>query len=409
MKRYIFEKEGRVRGRILERHEIESENGYTNSPTMRSTRSPKMKDESKTKIGFNNMRHVDRMMRQAISENVFPGAVLLVSQKNSILFFEAYGHANLFSGQAMTRETIFDLASLTKPLATALAVMLLVQRGKINLEQSLGSLLPEFKDSDKSSIELKHLLYHNAGFPDYRPYYRALSEIPPKKRQEALLGYLRDEPLLHGIGERILYSDLGFMVLCRVIEKVSGHRLDCFVTHEIYKPLALDNLFFLPLDAKIPAAAYAATEKCPWRKVVLEGRVHDENAHVMGGVGGHAGLFGSAQNVHFLLTDLLYTFHGYASSRLFQQDLVRTFLRRLPDTDKALGFDTPSLTASSSGRHFSNNSVGHLGFAGTSFWMDLEREIIVILFTNRIHPTRANEGIKAFRPQLHDAVMEPLI
>lgn len=355
------------------------------------------------------MRHVDRMMRQAVSEEVFPGAVLLVSQKNSILFFEAYGHANLFSGTAMTRETIFDLASLTKPLATALAVMLLVQLGELGLEHSLGSVLPEFKESDKSSIQLKHLLYHNAGLPDYQPYYRALSEIPPNKRQEALCEYLQDEPLIHPIGERVLYSDLGFMILRRVIETASGQRLDRFVKREIYKPLALDNLYFIPLDEKIPAVSYAATEKCPWREVVLEGRVHDENAYVMGGVEGHAGLFGSAQNVHFLLADLLCSFQGYTSSGLFKQDLVRTFFRRLRDTDKALGFDTPSMTASSSGCHFSKSSVGHLGFAGTSFWMDLEREIIVILLTNRIHPTRANDGIKAFRPRLHDAVMQSLI
>ena len=299
-----------------------------------------------------DMRAVDDLMHKAISENVFPGAVLLVSKKSSIHFFEAYGHANLFSETAMTTETIFDLASLTKPLATALAVMLLVQRGEIELEQTLGSLLPEFKDSNKSSIELKHLLYHNAGFPDYQPYYQALSEIAPSKRLAALCEYLRDEPLIHNIGERILYSDLGFMLLRRVIETVCGHRLDHFVTQEIYKPLALDNLYFIPLDEKIPVAHYAATEKCPWRKTVLEGRVHDENAYVMGGVEGHAGLFGSAQNIHLLLADLLCTLQGDASSGLLQQDLVRTFFTRLPDTDKALGFDTPSLTGSSSGSLF---------------------------------------------------------
>jgi CubicO group peptidase (beta-lactamase class C family) len=354
------------------------------------------------------MRRIERMMRQGISDNVFPGAVLLVSKEKSIPFFEAYGHANLFSGTAMTRETIFDLASLTKPLATALAAMLLVQRGKIELEQDLGSLLPEFKESDKSSVKIKQLLYHNAGFPDYRPYYRALSGIPAQKRRDALLDCLRNEPLVHPIGERVLYSDLGFMILRRIIEKVCGHRLDRYVAQKIYRPLALDKLFFIPLDEKIPAASYAATEKCSWRKLVLQGQVHDENAHVMGGVEGHAGLFGSALNVHLLLTDLLCTFHGYGSSRIFQQDLVRTFFKRLPNTDKALGFDTPSLTASSSGCHFSKNSVGHLGFTGTSFWMDLEREISVIFLTNRIHPTRANNGIKAFRPRLHDAVM-PLL
>jgi CubicO group peptidase (beta-lactamase class C family) len=357
---------------------------------------------------YAEFKTVDHLMRQAVSEKVFPGAVLLVSQKNAILFFEAYGYANIFSKAAMTRETIFDLASLTKPLATALAVMLLVQQGKIELEQDLGSLLPEFKDSDKSGIRLKQLLYHNAGFPDYRPYYQALSKVAPDKRQDALRKWLRDEPLVHPIGETVLYSDLGFMILRRVVEYACGCRLDQFVTDEIYRPLTLENLFFIPLDGKVPAVNYAATEKCPWRRKVLEGQVHDENAYVLGGIEGHAGLFGSAQNIHCLTADLLCSFHGYPSSRLFQQERVRTFFKRLPGTDKALGFDMPSLTASSSGRLFSKNSVGHLGFSGTSFWMDLEREIVVILLTNRIHPMRTNDRIKAFRPRLHDAVMQPL-
>ena len=256
------------------------------------------------------MRTVDNLMRQAISENIFPGAVVLVSKENSILFFEAYGHANIISKTAMTRETIFDLASLTKPLATALAVMLLVQLGKIELEQDLGSLLPGFKDSDKSDIKLKHLLYHNAGLPDYRPYYRELSDIAPNARQDALRQWLQDEPLVSPIGETILYSDLGFMILRWVVEQVCGRRLDRFVTDEIYRPLALDDLFFIPLDAGAPAVRYAATEKCPWREMLLEGQVHDENAYALGGIEGHAGLFGSARNVHLLLTDLLRTFHG---------------------------------------------------------------------------------------------------
>ena len=146
------------------------------------------------------MQQVDRMMRQAVSDNVFPGAVLLVSRKKSILFSEAYGQANIFTGAAMAPETVFDLASLTKPLATALAAMRLVQHEKVELEQDLGSLLPALRDSDKSAIRLKHLLYHNAGFPDYRPYYRALTKIAPEKRTETLRRWLLDESLIHSVG-----------------------------------------------------------------------------------------------------------------------------------------------------------------------------------------------------------------
>jgi len=355
------------------------------------------------------MRQVDRLMQQAISENIFPGAVLLVSKEKSICFFSAYGYANLFSKVRMTGETHFDLASLTKPLATALAVMRLVQAGKIRLEQDLGSLLPEFKTSRKAMIQIKHLLYHNSGLPDYRPYYQTISKLPPETRLDAMREYLLNEPLIHPIGQKVLYSDLGFMILRWVIERVTGCRLDHFLTNEVYKPLGLTDLYFIESGSSVSRANIAATEKCPWRRRLVEGRVHDENAYSVGGIEGHAGLFGTAQNVYLLLSDLLCIYHGYKSGRLFEKEVVRAFFKRLPNMDKALGFDAPGIHESSSGRYFSQNSVGHLGFTGTSFWMDLDREIIVILLTNRVHPSRANNTIKTFRPRLQDTVMQLLV
>jgi CubicO group peptidase (beta-lactamase class C family) len=151
---------------------------------------------------------------------------------------------------------------------------------------------------------------------------------------------------------------------------------------------------------------FAATEQCPWRKDLLVGRVHDENTYVMGGVQGHAGLFGTAVDVHRLLVELLSAYHGRPLAGCFEPDLVRLFFQRWAGTDRTLGFDTPSVENSSSGRFFSTNTVGHLGFTGTSFWMDLDQAVIVILLTNRIHPTRNNETIRQFRPKLHDAVMK---
>jgi CubicO group peptidase (beta-lactamase class C family) len=355
------------------------------------------------------MQKIDRMMRQAISDNIFPGAVLLVSREDSILFFDSYGHANLFSGVKMTRDTIFDLASLTKPLATAMAVMRLVEDGNIHLEQQLGHILSEFIPTDKARIQLKHLLYHNAGLPDYRPYYTSLSNFPAQERVAALRELLVAEPLIHPIGKTVLYSDVGFMILRWVIEQKSGWRLDQFVTETIYNKIAQKDLFFIALDSPQPRHRFAATEKCSWRHTVLEGQVHDENAYAVGGIEGHAGLFGSAAGVHLLLVKLLTSYDNNGPGNLFDKDLVRFFFRRLPDTDKALGFDMPSKQNSSSGKFFSPKSVGHLGFTGTSFWMDLTRKIIIICLTNRVHPSRQNNTIKAFRPKLHDAVMEYLV
>ena len=351
---------------------------------------------------------VDNLMRQAIAEKIFPGGVLLVSVNGSIIFFKAYGYANLCSDVPITQDTIFDLASLTKPLATALGVMILVQRKKIELDDTLGMILPEAKNTDKAQIKVKHLLYHNSGLPDYRPYYQTLSRLPQKARRKALRECLLKETLVDAIGQKVVYSDLGFMMLAWVIEHISGQRLDHFIAQEIYRPLGLQHLFFISSDTYLYEELFAATENCRWRDMILEGRVHDENAYAVGGIEGHAGLFGNAENIHHLLYALLSSYLGYPSYPLFHTALVRLFFKRLPHTDKTLGFDAPRLRGSSCGSYFSKNSVGHLGFTGTSFWMDLDRKMSVILLTNRIHPTRENNAIKAFRPELHDAVIKAI-
>jgi CubicO group peptidase (beta-lactamase class C family) len=355
--------------------------------------------------GLSKMKEVDQLMQQAIAEKIFPGGVLLVSKEGKTVFFNAYGLAHLMGRIPVARETIFDLASLTKPLATTLAVMRLVQHNQINLEQHLGQLLPEFEHTDKAVIKLKHLLYHNSGLPDYRPYFRALDGIAMESRRETLRKQLVHEPRINPIGKTVLYSDLGFMILAWIVEHVAQRRLDHFVADEIYQPLKISHLFFMAHNTEEKRGAVAATENCPWRRKILEGQVHDENAYAVGGIEGHAGLFGNAGDINRLLVELLFAYHGRTTGGLFEKDLTRQFFKRLPGTDKALGFDTPSLTGSSCGRRFSQNSVGHLGFTGTSFWMDLERSVVVILLTNRVHLTRDNEAIKEFRPQLHDMVM----
>ena len=356
------------------------------------------------------MEQVDKLMRRAIFDKVFPGAVLLVSKEDSIVFFEAYGYANNLSGDTMTKDTIFDLASLTKPLATTLAVMMLIQQSRLDLEQNLGSVLPEFKNTDKAQIKIKHLLSHSSGLPDYRPYYRKLYKLPQAIRKNMLKELLIKEPLLHATGKRVLYSDLGFMILGWVVERVSGKRLDHFADEKIYRPLGLETgsghgLFFIDINSKPGTGRFAATEYCSWRNFLINRVVHDENAYVTGGVGGHAGLFGNAGDMNILLSALLSGFHSSSSTSLFKKDLLHTFFKPQEGSDKALGFDTPSLSDSSCGNYFSKRSIGHLGFTGTSFWIDLERRVIVILLTNRVHPTRDNIKIKAFRPKIHNAVV----
>jgi CubicO group peptidase (beta-lactamase class C family) len=353
-------------------------------------------------------KQIDKMMKDAVADRVFPGGVLLVSKEGKIIFFEAYGYANLFSKAKMTGDTIFDLASLTKPLATTPAVMKLVEYGKLDIEQTLGAVLPVFRNTEKEQISIRQLLAHNSGLPDYRPYYKELCLSDAAVRETALRNMLVKEPLAYPAGEKVLYSDLGFMILRWIIETLSGKSLDAFTEKDIYEPLGLKNLFFRKIPPAPRAGKFAATEICPWRNMLLEGTVHDENAYAAGGIEGHAGLFGTAEDICRLVSEWLAIFHGHFSSCIVQRNILKVFWERQKGTDRALGFDMPSLKKSAAGHYFSENSIGHLGFTGTSFWADTERLLIVILLTNRVHPSRENVSIRIFRPKIHDAVMKKI-
>ena len=353
------------------------------------------------------MNQVDQIMHSGVSQGIFPGAVLQVQADNQAVFNQAYGSADLFCGRTMTVDTFFDLASLTKPLATVLGVMLLVQRGVLDLDQLCGDILPDAPGSDKAGITVRQLLNHSSGLPPWRPYFLRLRNMPMGIRMETMRRWVLTEPLTAKPGQRSDYSDLGFMLLQWIVETVSGKALDQLVEKEIYSPLGIDDLFFKDsTSTDTHKGAYAATQLCPWRNKLMVGQVDDDNAYVTGGVGGHAGLFGTADAVCRLLQMLLDADGG--DYGLFSPKLVRTFFEAPQDQRWALGFDTPSPLGSSAGHYFPSQSVGHLGFTGTSFWMHRAKGIIVVLLTNRVHPWRFNPGIKAFRPQLHDAVMRAL-
>jgi CubicO group peptidase (beta-lactamase class C family) len=361
-------------------------------------------------IYMRQMKTTDYLMKKAVSEGVFPGAVLLVSKETDQVIFDAYGAARIDPERRMTRETVFDLASLTKPLATTLGVMILVQKGELFLEQEIGTIISAFHGTDKERVTIRQLLAHNSGLPDYRPYYKSLMTFVPERGKGGLEEMLLSERLIAAPGTQTVYSDIGFMILGWVMEVVTKTPLNLFIEETIYHPLGLQNLFFLPLDSEKLRSHidFAATEECQWRKKVLEGEVHDDNAYAIGGVAGHTGLFGTAQDIHRLLVELLNAYHGRPNSGLFRPEMVHAFFKRQIG-GRALGFDTPTRPGSSSGRYFSKHSVGHLGYTGTSFWIDLERSIIVILLTNRVHPSRENDQIKTFRPIIHDAIMEGLL
>jgi CubicO group peptidase (beta-lactamase class C family) len=356
-----------------------------------------------------SLGQVADLMQGGVDDGVFPGGVLLVARADRVLFHAAFGVTNRFAPRPVTRGTFFDLASLTKPLATTLAVLKLLQDGRLGLETSLADVLAPFREGSKAGITVRQLLAHTSGYPAYRPYFETLAAHRPAARQPLLRQMLAAETLAAPPGETALYSDLGFMVLNWVVEAVSGVALDRFLAAEIYPCLGVTDLFFVRHFEGRPRGVFAATEDCPWRQVVLEGRVHDDNAYVVGGVEGHAGLFGTAEAVYRLVLELWRSLRGWGGSGFFEARQLARFLTRAPSGERTLGFDTPASRNASCGKFFSFRTVGHLGFTGTSFWLDLDSGVLVVLLTNRVHPSRQNTAIKAFRPRLHDWVMQKIL
>ncbi|MDX2168925.1 MAG: serine hydrolase domain-containing protein [Deltaproteobacteria bacterium] len=368
---------------------------------------------------------VEQALDDAVARGVFPGAVLLVRDGTRTFYQRAVGYRQLEPTRAAMEEgTIFDVASLTKPLATTIAVMLLVRDGKLHLDDRVTRFLHNFGVHGKTHVTLRHLLNHSSGLPAWKPYFKDILAIEKRGEKINFLGsaaakeYVfnqisREKPEAPA-GTAAVYSDLGFMLLGALVEMASGATLDRFCQDRIIRPLGLRATSFIDLGMvrarriQPVTELIAATERCPWRKRVLCGEVHDDNAYAMGGVAGHAGLFASARDVDTIASRLLACWNG--ADDFVPPAIVREFWTRSGPAGStwALGWDTPSPQQSSAGTRFSPHTVGHLGFTGTSLWIDLERQRHVILLSNRVHPTRDNALIKDFRPLIHDLVNEAL-
>jgi CubicO group peptidase (beta-lactamase class C family) len=368
---------------------------------------------------------VDRALEKAIEAAETPGAVVLARMARDgerLEHLGARGHAVLRPERIpMARETIFDLASLTKVMATTTAVLLLVADGALDLDDPVAKHLPAFGEREKEGVTLRHLLTHSSGLKPWRGFHEPLLERERKKGErwigtpaarEWILQSICRSALVHEPGTAAVYGDLDFIALGAVVEAVARQPLERFCAERVFGPLGLSETGYVPIGEGAPELQerrrrrFAATENCPWRGRILWGEVHDPNASVMGGVAGHAGLFAPVDDVVRFAEAWLDAWHGRPSP--LPSDLVRRFAERqsLPaGSDWALGWDTPSEAGSSSGRHFSRASIGHLGFTGTSVWIDLEREAVVALLTNRVHLV-AKRSQYGLRPVVHDLVIE---
>jgi CubicO group peptidase (beta-lactamase class C family) len=353
---------------------------------------------------------VQSVLTDAINNRAFPAAVVEVGDGTRVLWRQAHGRLTFDPDAAAAREdTVFDLASLTKVLATTPLVIQQVERGALALDDRVAHHLPSWHGPDRADVTIRDLLSHASGLPAWRPFYqtvnveRALSG-PPQVRA-AFEAAIVTTPLEYAPRTQSIYSDLGFMLLGFVLEREASLS-ERFAALSAAMGVVQEVQFHPPAPWRTRTAA---TEVDPWRERLLIGEVHDENAHALGGAAGHAGLFGTAGAVGDHARHLLQILAGRSGA--FSRASLETFIaarRDVPGSSRALGWDT-MLPTSSCGTRMSPRSFGHTGYTGTSLWIDPDRGIYVVLLTNRVHPTRTNEQIKQVRPAVHDAVMADLV
>ncbi len=354
-----------------------------------------------------------RVLHEGLASGVAPAiAVGIWSFEGRKLFADAVGHTATVPtlGARVSADTVFDLASLTKPLGTGLLAARLIDRGWIDWNTRVASVLEDFP---WPQISVAHLLSHTAGYIAWRGYYEeavkkwsdGIWRVPIRERKAWMWQRLRGEKPEYGPGERCLYSDVSFLILGYFLEAVTGTSLESAIRENVLNPLRVkSDIFFIPVDRSTDAgriASIPATEASSWRcpsPWTVQGQVHDENAWVMGGIAGHAGLFGTIQGVSTMVDGI---WRNFLSRETRLRVWTATDPTRVPRT---MGWDIPTGSESSAGQFFSRNSVGHLGYTGTSLWIDPEMKIAVTVLSNRVHPTRENTLIKAFRPKLYDAV-----
>jgi CubicO group peptidase (beta-lactamase class C family) len=340
---------------------------------------------------------VDNFFLNALEEKIFTGASVLLAKKSEILFYESYGY-NFDKKEKTTKKTFFDLASLTKPLASSLCFQLLWQENKISPENYVSEFIDGFEKKGKNLITVENLLLHNSGLPAHRPYYEKLCIFPFNEREQTRLDWISREVLGSVPGSKTVYSDLGFMVLKNILEKVCKMTISEYLNKNFYDKIG-SKLFFAS-KVKNQSLNFCSTSFSPFREKYLKGEVNDDNAFAVGGEDGHAGLFGTCLDIHLVIDEIFNSLSGKKNiilKKSFTEKMIK-----VRKNARALGFDGKSYESPSCGDYFSPKTIGHLGFTGTSFWIDPESGIWIILLTNRVFYGDNNEKIKKFRPKLHN-------
>jgi beta-N-acetylhexosaminidase len=345
------------------------------------------------------------VLNRAVADHAFPGGVLAVGYQNKLIVREFGRQTYDAKSPAVSADTIYDAASLTKSVVTATLVATQAEAGRIGVDLPVSRYIPEWNEGPnadwRKTVTVRNLLTHTSGLPAHKDYFLSLHS-----KREFIAAICR-EPLEYAPGTKTVYSDLGFIVLGEILERATGKTVDQLARQQIFTPLEMSSTAFNPPNNLLGRIAPTENDAA-FRKELVQGVVHDENAYAMGGVAGHAGMFTTAGDLAAFCQMLL---NGgiYGHHRLLTRTTIAQFTapQQIADSARTLGWMTPTPN-SSSGRYFGPRSFGHLGFTGTSIWIDPDRKLFVILLTNRVYPTRQNDKIAAVRPAVHDAVLESL-
>jgi CubicO group peptidase (beta-lactamase class C family) len=343
---------------------------------------------------------LDSIARAAVADRAAPAIAIAVGRHGRLVHLAGYGAVDWAPGSAaVTDSTLFDLASVTKVVATTTAAMILEEEGRLDLDRTVASYLPELTDSTKQGITVRMLLTHRGGLEAFAPLYRQY------RGRQQYLEQIDARPLRAAPGTTTVYSDWDLILLQLIIERVTGQELDAFVRDRIFGPLGMRETGYRP---GVPRDRIAATERDTSRGGLIWGQVHDPNAWAMGGVAGHAGLFGSARDLA-VFAQMLLNGGEYGGVRILRPaTIARWTAPQVAGSSRALGWDTPS-GESSAGHFFSTRSFGHTGYTGTSLWMDPERGLFVILLTTRVNPTAENQKQAPLRRAVADAVQSAIL
>ena len=340
---------------------------------------------------------VRALLDRARADSAFPGALAVIGNRDGVLASHGAGSLDWKPSPTPDENTLWDMASLTKVVGMTSAMMQLTETGKVDLDAPVHRYIAEFRGPNKERVTVRHLLTHSSGLPAWRPLYKETTS--PEAARALAVG----TPLDTLPGVRMVYSDLGAIILGQIVERVSGEPLDAYLTRHVFKPLGMASTQYRPGGDLLPRIA--PTEYDPWRQRHLRGEVHDENAFSLGGISGHAGLFSTGHDVA-RLTRMYLNGGTLDGVRIVRPETIRRFTTVQDSTfsNRALGWETPN-GANSAGRLMKRPAFGHTGFTGTSIWIDPTRDLFVVLLTNRVNPTRQNLRIGAVRTALADAVV----